>query len=371
MRPSVPNPFFVSEGLEVPYRDAVVCGDHAFLSGQISMEYSNASLLHEGDLAGQTALTMQRMGEILERIGFSPDDMVKVHAYVLGTDEDGAASVAQQAEGLPGQFAHTGVMVPSLIQPGYLVEIDALAVRGAGSGVESSNGSNGSKFPSAVAAGPFVHLSAHTAEQGGDDTEAELQVVVDRLRATLGEFDLELDRVVRATAFAGTRDAAAAVEAALPGLLPNAAISCLVVPSVLAGDATVAVDATAAISGPIERVGTRKSGAPQGVLCNDGAVLFVSAQSPADDNEDAIPEDVPEQVRAVMERLKTVIEECGGTMDHVAKQGLYYSTWDGWRESVPVRSSYYEKVLAGIAFGADHADPRVLVQSDAVVFLDD
>ncbi|HEY8737779.1 MAG TPA: RidA family protein [Candidatus Dormibacteraeota bacterium] len=101
-----------------------------FVSGQVSMD-ANGNLVADGDFAGQARQVYGNLRGALAAAGASPSDVTKLTTYVVGYQPEllpvlGAARTAVfSTADLP---ASTLVGVQSLAQPGYLIEVEAIAV---------------------------------------------------------------------------------------------------------------------------------------------------------------------------------------------------------------------------------------------------
>jgi 2-iminobutanoate/2-iminopropanoate deaminase len=109
------------------YTQAVVSGEHVFVSGQLPIRPDGRPLDDDG-FEAQARQAIQNMLEIVCAAGSSPQQLVKVTAYLVGI-ANWARFNAVYASMLPDACpARTVVPVPEL-HYGYLVEIDAIAVR--------------------------------------------------------------------------------------------------------------------------------------------------------------------------------------------------------------------------------------------------
>ncbi|MET3441123.1 reactive intermediate/imine deaminase [Variovorax paradoxus] len=109
------------------YTQAVVSGAHVFVSGQLPIRADGRPLDDDG-FEAQARQAIQNMLEIVRAAGSSPQQIVKVTAYIVGI-ANWARFNAVYASMLPDACpARTVVPVPEL-HHGYLVEIDAIAVR--------------------------------------------------------------------------------------------------------------------------------------------------------------------------------------------------------------------------------------------------
>ena len=109
------------------YMQAVVSGAHVFVSGQLPIRPDGRPLDDDG-FEAQARQAIQNMLEIVRAAGSSPQQLVKVTAYIVGI-ANWARFNAVYASMLPDACpARSVVPVPEL-HYGYLVEIDAIAVR--------------------------------------------------------------------------------------------------------------------------------------------------------------------------------------------------------------------------------------------------
>ncbi|CAN7735525.1 RidA family protein [Variovorax sp. LjRoot84] len=109
------------------YTQAIVSGAHVFVSGQLPIRPDGRALDDDG-FEAQARQAIQNMLEIVHAAGSSPQQIVKVTAYIVGI-ANWARFNAVYASMLPGACpARSVVPVPEL-HYGYLVEIDAIAVR--------------------------------------------------------------------------------------------------------------------------------------------------------------------------------------------------------------------------------------------------
>ncbi|MDM0057584.1 RidA family protein [Variovorax fucosicus] len=109
------------------YTQAIVSGAHVFVSGQLPIRPDGRPLDEDG-FEAQARQAIQNMLEIVRAAGSSPQQIVKVTAYIVGI-ANWARFNAVYASMVPDACpARSVVPVPEL-HYGYLVEIDAIAVR--------------------------------------------------------------------------------------------------------------------------------------------------------------------------------------------------------------------------------------------------
>jgi enoyl-CoA hydratase/carnithine racemase/enamine deaminase RidA (YjgF/YER057c/UK114 family) len=104
------------------------------VAGQVARDASG-NIVGAGDLAAQTAHALANLEKALHAAGLMAADVVKLNYYIVDLDPEkaaafgaGAAAAKQAGVGIP-RAAATMVGVTSLVDPAYLVEIEALAVR--------------------------------------------------------------------------------------------------------------------------------------------------------------------------------------------------------------------------------------------------
>jgi reactive intermediate/imine deaminase len=109
------------------YAQAVVSGDYVFVSGQLPIR-ADGRPLDDDSFEAQAQQAIQNMLEVVRAAGSSPQQLVKVTAYIVGI-ANWPRFDAVYASMLPDACpARSVVPVPEL-HYGYLVEIDAIAVR--------------------------------------------------------------------------------------------------------------------------------------------------------------------------------------------------------------------------------------------------
>jgi 2-iminobutanoate/2-iminopropanoate deaminase len=109
------------------YAQAVVSGAHVFVSGQLPIR-ADGRPLDDDSFEAQARQAIQNMLEIVRAAGSSPQQLVKVTAYIVGI-ANWPRFNAVYASMLPDACpARSVVPVPEL-HYGYLIEVDAIAVR--------------------------------------------------------------------------------------------------------------------------------------------------------------------------------------------------------------------------------------------------
>jgi enamine deaminase RidA (YjgF/YER057c/UK114 family) len=113
------------------YTQVVVAtgGRTVFIAGQ-EPEDARGNLVGPGDLAAQARQVYANLGRALAAAGARPEQVAKITIYVVH-HRPGYLPVIEQARvGLFGDHkpADTIVGVETLSRPGYLIEVDAIAV---------------------------------------------------------------------------------------------------------------------------------------------------------------------------------------------------------------------------------------------------
>lgn len=99
-------------------------------SGQVSVDASGA-LVGLGDFAAQFHQVFANVAEVMRRAGGGINDVLKCTTYLTAADHI-PAYFAERARTFPQWFgdkppANTLLVVAALGQPGYLLEVDAIA----------------------------------------------------------------------------------------------------------------------------------------------------------------------------------------------------------------------------------------------------
>lgn len=100
------------------------------ISGQVAMNAAG-EMIGEGDLSTQTEQVMENLSIALKAAGAGFDDVVKIVTYVVDYQPEHRAVLGEvRGRYLSGENppASTLVGVQSLAMPGWLVEIEAVAV---------------------------------------------------------------------------------------------------------------------------------------------------------------------------------------------------------------------------------------------------
>lgn len=113
------------------FAQATQAGDTIYVAGQVAQD-PDGKLVGPGDMAAQARQVFANIKAILAVAGATMDDVMKITAYVTDMSKYGDYNKVR-AEVFPkGQMASATVASPSLVRDGFLVEVEAIAVVGAG-----------------------------------------------------------------------------------------------------------------------------------------------------------------------------------------------------------------------------------------------
>ncbi|CDX22960.1 conserved hypothetical protein [Mesorhizobium sp. ORS 3359] len=100
-----------------------------FISGQ-QPEDTNGKLVGHGDFAAQARLSFANLGRALSAAGARPDQVCKITIYIVGYNRDEHVPIIETEQiSLFGDHKPANVIVGvAIMSPGYLIEVDAIAV---------------------------------------------------------------------------------------------------------------------------------------------------------------------------------------------------------------------------------------------------
>ncbi len=129
VRPFNTKETYPEQNLDNDLCQAVVAkGTMVFLRGQVSQDLDTRESLHMGDPARQTEKTMQNIKMLLEECGASMETICRIVVYVTDVRHREAV-YREMGQWLKGVFpCSTGLAVPALARPEWLVEIEVTAV---------------------------------------------------------------------------------------------------------------------------------------------------------------------------------------------------------------------------------------------------
>jgi enamine deaminase RidA (YjgF/YER057c/UK114 family) len=121
------------DGLDEPetYSHVVIATGRrmVFVAGQMSDD-PDGNLVHAGDLEAQARQVFANLGRALAAAGARPDQVAKITIYVVGHRREYLPVIERARVGLFADHKPADVLlgVESLAAPGYLIEVDAIAV---------------------------------------------------------------------------------------------------------------------------------------------------------------------------------------------------------------------------------------------------
>jgi 2-iminobutanoate/2-iminopropanoate deaminase len=110
-----------------PYSQAIVSGNHVFLSGQIAIDPATSTLL-DGDAATQAHQVMKNLAAVLNAADCGLENLVKTGIFLKDMN-DFAAVNAVYASYLTEPYPARATVQVSRLPKDVLVEIDGVAVR--------------------------------------------------------------------------------------------------------------------------------------------------------------------------------------------------------------------------------------------------
>lgn len=100
-----------------------------FVAGQVSID-ADGNLVARGDLAGQTKQAFVNVSTALAEAGATPSDVTKITVFVVGYRPEQRSIISSARTAVFGTDvpASTLLGVQALADPGYLIEVEAIAV---------------------------------------------------------------------------------------------------------------------------------------------------------------------------------------------------------------------------------------------------
>jgi enamine deaminase RidA (YjgF/YER057c/UK114 family) len=101
-----------------------------FVAGQVSID-GDGKLVAPGDFAGQVKQVFANLRTALNGAGATPADVTKITIYIVGYKPELRPLVGEARSAVFGPAtlpASTLVGVQALAEPGYLIEVEAIAV---------------------------------------------------------------------------------------------------------------------------------------------------------------------------------------------------------------------------------------------------
>lgn len=121
------------------YSRAVRVGDVVHVAGTTATD-DDGNLVGEGDMYAQTAFILGKIERALKQAGAEMTDVVRTRIYVTNAAQWEAAARAHAESFGDIRPANTLIEISGLIGAGYLVEVEAEAIIGAGSSDSENTG---------------------------------------------------------------------------------------------------------------------------------------------------------------------------------------------------------------------------------------
>jgi 2-iminobutanoate/2-iminopropanoate deaminase len=110
-----------------------------------------------------------------------------------------------------------------------------------------------------------------------------------------------------------------------------------------------------------------------GVEAPAGRTIYVSGQVSMDEEGNIVGEgDIKAQTETVLEHVKTVVEEAGGTMDDIQKVTVFITDMGLYDQIHEVRRRYFQEPYPASSMIEVSAliDPRLLIEIEAVAVVE-
>ncbi len=117
------------EGMTQPtgYNHLVKAGNLMFIAGQVAVD-GEGNVVGEGDMVAQVRQVLENMKTVLASEGADFSNVVKINIFTTDIDRFRAASDVRREYFRENPPASTLVQIERLARPGFLVEIEAIAI---------------------------------------------------------------------------------------------------------------------------------------------------------------------------------------------------------------------------------------------------
>ena len=352
-RMSARRPGNASLKIETNHSSGVRVGEMIFVGGQVDIG-EGGTVGHSGDLSAQCEAAVDAVESVLEELGATIEDVVKIVAFYVSTgevDEPGFLErLRRRFRGEPAPVC-MAVPLPALAYPGKVVEIECIAMRGAGGSRLPRQAANPeahwpTPFSHGVRCGEMLFVGAQSPLDREGKVRAPGEVVeqarinIANIASVMADLGASLDDVCRFNTFyvgCGTAEdwkRAGRVRGNAferPGVCGTG----VPVPALFPAGLTIRQEATGmlGIDGTtLPRTPSLPEGhwdwpipvkAQQGVRI--GNMIMIGGQVSADAFARAVhPDDLAAQTRTTMDFVQRVVEDLGATMDEVVKVNAFY-----------------------------------------------
>ena len=111
------------------YSPATRAGNSIYVSGQVSTD-STGKLVGEGDIQAQAEQCFKNVEAALQAAGASMDDLLKITAFLVDVDDYATYAAVRNRLFPRNGPASSTVVIKELVQPQFLIEIEAVAAVG-------------------------------------------------------------------------------------------------------------------------------------------------------------------------------------------------------------------------------------------------
>jgi len=108
------------------YSQAVKSNGLLFISGQVALD-KDGNLVGKGDITVQTQQVMENLKASLEAAGCTFDDVIKISVFLVNLDDRPEFHEVRRKYFMESLPASTLLVVKSLANEDYLVEVEAVA----------------------------------------------------------------------------------------------------------------------------------------------------------------------------------------------------------------------------------------------------
>ena len=113
------------------FAQGIRIGDEIHVSGQVA-QAPDGSLVGEGDMEAQSRQVFANIEGVLALAGAGLDDIIRITTYVTDMSQYGAYAKVRKELFPRADIASATVSSPMIVRSGFLIEIEATAVVGAG-----------------------------------------------------------------------------------------------------------------------------------------------------------------------------------------------------------------------------------------------
>ncbi|MEJ6708823.1 MAG: Rid family hydrolase [Amylibacter sp.] len=391
--------------VDLTHRQGVRAGEMIFTGGQVDLT-SKGVVRNLGDLKAQCAGAMTYMRVLLEDLGSSTSDLVRLVVYFVGAEAQEKAVLTQIA-GFIGPNVMpvvNTILLDELCYPDMMIEIEGVAMRGTSGEALERQRLRDPRLP--MLADGYSHvvqcsemifvsdmsaLGADGRFQNADEIAAQSKIMMENLSTALSLVGADADDLVKLNTFylgGGTAKdwaAAAKVRIAYLNELGPAATG-IPVARFAQDELCTKIGATAMLNADGSRIEKTFSWPDEhwnwpthlpfkhGNKCR--AMIHVGGQVSLDADADFLDaEDMVSQTRTAMENIKKVLAEFGADLDDVVKVTTFYqgnASASALHENLLIRSASYTApgpATTGIPMAA-LAYQGVVIEIEVITMLD-